>query len=269
MTTVEIDGISWAYSERGHGPTVLFLHGTLASQSTFAGIVDDLSDRYRCIALDWPGHGASGYHPGGWTSDDLVAGLIAMIETTAEGPVALVGQSQGGAVALRVALRRPDLLWALVTMSAGPDGPSQDACDALARLGTTLAFGSTHERSAAVRMMQTGFHTPGWASANPIAAQRELEVMLSHDRAAMQSVTAIASTYESVQPQLSRITGPTLVMWGADDVRADWGPAMVRALPNARLVTVPDAGHHLTHDAPDRCARTIGSFLDHERPPDD
>ncbi|RYF53308.1 MAG: alpha/beta fold hydrolase, partial [Comamonadaceae bacterium] len=92
---VDIDGVRWSYTDRGAGPLVLFLHGTLASSAMFDGLIDSLADRYRCVAVDWPGHGNSRYAPEGWTSDDLHAGVIRLIGELGAPTVSLVGLSQG------------------------------------------------------------------------------------------------------------------------------------------------------------------------------
>lgn len=261
MRSTQIRGIRWSYEESGDGPSVLLLHGTLGSHKMFDPLVDVLSARFRCIAVDWPGHGESGFDEHGWTSDDLVAGVVELIESLDLGPVTLIGLSQGGAVALRVTLARPNVVTALVTMSAGPDGPAAPALESMKKLGQLLCDGSDDERLAALRAQQLAFHTPGWVDAEPEAAQREIDVMSAHDRRAMPAVTRVPATYESVESRLAEITQPTLVIWGVDDVRAGLGPTMVDAIPRSRLATIPNAGHHLMHDAPGAVIDEVTNFL--------
>lgn len=265
---VDIRGIAWAHHVSGEGvPDVILLHGTLASHRMYDPVVARLAQRCTCTAVDWPGHGASGYSISGWTADDLVEGLISFIEqVSGSAPVALVGLSQGGAIALRTALRRPDLVSALVTLSAGPDGPSPDACRGMAELGTVLATGTDGERKTAVAGLQTGFHAAGWVAAHPREADVERAQILAHPREAMVSVTSVPATYGTVEPELAEVRCPTLVMWGDQDPRAFWGPRMVEAIPDSRLVTVPDAGHHLIHDAPAEVVDHIVEFLEPHLP---
>ena len=260
---VDAGGVSWAHwiSDEG-APDVVLLHGTLASHRMFDPLVARIAPRYTCTAVDWPGHGASGYSVTGWTADDLVEGLVAFIDQVGGGaPLALVGLSQGGAISLRTALRRPDLVSALVTLSAGPDGPSPAACRRMADLGTVLATGSDKERLAAVTGFQAGFHAEGWVADHPREAEIERLEILSHPREAMVAVTGVPATYDSVESELSAVRCPTLVMWGDHDPRAFWGSRMVDAIPDSRLVTVPDAGHHLLHDAPVQVVDHIAQFL--------
>ena len=59
MTTIQTRAGRVAYREYGSGPTVLLLHATLHDRHDFDPIVETLAQRYRTIAVDWPGHGDS------------------------------------------------------------------------------------------------------------------------------------------------------------------------------------------------------------------
>jgi pimeloyl-ACP methyl ester carboxylesterase len=261
--SIELDGVRWAYAEHGSGPLVLFFHGTLAGKQMFARQVEALSDRYRCVAFDWPGHGDSGYDPAGWTVPDLVDAVPRLIAALGEPAAVLVGLSQGGACSLRVALDHPERVLALVTMGAGPDGPAREAAAGLAQLGLTLRDGADDERRAVVEELQRGFfHAPGWVDDHPDDAEAELALILSHDRDAMPLATRIPASYDTVEGRLKGVACPSLVIWGADDVRADWGPRMVALMPDARLLTLPDCGHHVALDQPLATTAALSVFLD-------
>lgn len=258
----EIGGIRWAYTDQGKGPLVVFLHGTFASGAMYQGVIRTLQDRYRCVAVDLPGHGRSGFDPDGWTLEDVVEGVGTLISTFDAGPATLVGLSQGGAVAMRVALKYSTLVEALVTQGAGPDGPAREAVDAMAAFGRVLAEADDEGRRAAAVQIQPAFHASGWVQAHPQAAEQELSVILQHDRRAVALLAQVPGTADSIEAQLNQITCPSLVMWGNEDPRAFWGTKMVAAMPAAQLVIVEHAGHHMNSDAPLVCAREIGRFLD-------
>lgn len=260
--STDIDGIRWAYTECGDGPLVMFLHGTFASGAMYRDVIHTLQDRYRCVAVDLPGHGRSGFDPRGWTVDDVANGVGQLITTIGGGPVTLVGLSQGGAVAMRVAIKHPDLVRALVIQGAGPDGPAREAAEALAAFGRVLAEADDDRRRAAAAELQPAFHATGWVQAHPHEAEQELSVILRQDRQATELVARVPGGATSIEDKLADITCPALVMWGEEDPRAFWGPKMVAAMRAARLVTVEHAGHHMNSDAPDVCADEIGRFLD-------
>ncbi len=265
MTTAaaEIDGVRWAYDEVGEGPLLLLFHGTLSGKAVYAEQLPTLSRRCRVVAVDWPGHGDSGFDPGGWTVADLVDAVPRLIDALGERTAILAGVSQGGAISMRVALRSPERVTGLITMSAGPDRPADQAIAMITRVGQVLANGADSERRSALEEVQrNAFHAPGWVDAHPAAAAWELELMLGHPPEAMPHATRIPATYDSIEDRLGEIQCPALVIWGEHDVRAFWGPRMAELMPNARLITLPGAGHHVTLDAPDATTAAIAEFVD-------
>jgi pimeloyl-ACP methyl ester carboxylesterase len=262
-SAIDVDGVRWAFEERGSGSAVLFFHGTLASRGQFAAQVEALAGHYRCVAFDWPGHGESGWDPDGWSVGDLVEGVPRLIDALGEERVTLVGLSQGGAIGMRVAIRFPERVRALVTMSAGPDPLPAETADAMRRLGRHLAVADDDERRAALADLQRSvLHAPGWAQSHPEAAERELSVMLGHDRTALPLVTAIPSGYEDISDRLADIRCPTLIVWGEHDARASRGPQMAAAIPDSTLVEIEGAGHHVAVEAPEATTDAVERFLD-------
>jgi pimeloyl-ACP methyl ester carboxylesterase len=261
--SVDLDGIRWAYDESGEGPLLLLFHGTLSGKAVYSHQIPVLATRCRAVAVDWPGHGDSGFDPAGWTVADLVDSVPRLIDALGERTAILAGVSQGGAISMRVALRSPERVDGLVTMSAGPDPPGAEAVATMAALGNQLAHGTDAERRAALENLQRKwFHAPGWVDVHPEEAEREIALMLGHTREAMPGVTRIPTTYDSIEARLGEISCPTLVIWGEHDVRAYWGPPMAEQIPDARLVSIPGAGHHVTLDAPEEVATTIAAFVD-------
>jgi pimeloyl-ACP methyl ester carboxylesterase len=266
--TSSIDGIPWAWEAVGEGPCVCFFHGTFGSRTVWDSAVGALAERYRCVAVDWPGHGRSGFNPVGWTVEDLVRGVPQLLADAGVGRAVLVGLSQGGAISLRVALSRPDLVAALVTVGAGPDGPAPDVAAGLARLGGELAVADEPGRRARLADLQDGYHAPGWARREPGTAERELAAMSSLAPQAYPLLTRIPGQYGTVEDELDRIRCPALVVWGAHDPRAFWGPRMVELISAARLAVIDNAGHHVPLDAPAEFNRVLSCFLDDLSLPD-
>jgi pimeloyl-ACP methyl ester carboxylesterase len=261
--SIDVDGIRWAYEEAGEGPLLLLFHGTLSGKAVYRDQLPVLSSRCRAVALDWPGHGDSGFDPAGWTVSDLVATVPKVIDALGERTAILAGVSQGGAISMRVALRSPERVAGLITMSAGPDRPADSAIAMITRVGQTLAHGSDDERRAALQEVQSNaFHAPGWVDSHPEVAAWELDLMLGHAREAMPLATRIPASYESIEEELGDISCRALVIWGEHDIRAFWGEPMAERIPNARLITLAGAGHHVTLDAPQATAAAIAEFVD-------
>lgn len=260
--TSSIEGVPWAWEASGEGPCVCFFHGTLGSRAVWDSAVGELAGRYRCVAVDWPGHGRSGFNPAGWTVEDLVRAVPVLLADAGVQRAVFVGLSQGGAISLRVALSRPDLLAGLVTVSAGPDGPAPDIAAGLARLGAELAAADEPGRRGRLANLQDSYHAPGWTRREPEAAERELAAMSSLVPQAYPLLTRIPGQYGTVEDELGGITCPALVVWGAHDPRAFWGARMAELISTARLAVIDNAGHHVPLDAPTEFNRVLACFLD-------
>src|SRR5262245_22240085 len=109
------------YDESGAGPTLLLMAAGAHDRHDWDLVRPRLAERFRTVAIDWPGHGGSPLPAPGWTSD--AAGFADVVEdvvdTLGGSPVAVMGNSIGGFVAGRLAARRPDRVSALVLVDSG------------------------------------------------------------------------------------------------------------------------------------------------------
>jgi pimeloyl-ACP methyl ester carboxylesterase len=94
-----------AYSDTGSGPPLLFIHGLTFSRQTWDPIVDRLSDRHRCIAVDLPGHGVSG--GSGADPRAVVTRLHATAAAAGVDTPVVVGHSAGALMATGYAASYP------------------------------------------------------------------------------------------------------------------------------------------------------------------
>ena len=215
------------------------------------------------MAFDWRGHGKSGFDPNGWTHRELVADLYAMIGALGEEHAIVAGVSQGGAVSTRLALDHPECVRALINMCAGPAAPPPAGQMRFRSFVAMLASEMDEEkrRSAAREFAATIFHAPGFPERVPERFEQEIDVILSHDRDVVELLPGVPEGYDDILPRLREISCPSLVIWGEYDGRPEMGGIMAEAIPDAELVMVPDAGHHVNVDAPDACAAAIGAFV--------
>ncbi|MEO6510498.1 MAG: alpha/beta hydrolase, partial [Nocardioides sp.] len=129
MPVLEVNGAQVYVEDTGPptgrpaAETVVFGHGVLFSGRSFAGQVERLRDRYRCVTIDWRGQGRSPAARSGYDMDTLSLDAAGVIEGLGAGPVHYVGLSMGGFIGIRLAARRPDLVRSLVLLdtSAGPE----------------------------------------------------------------------------------------------------------------------------------------------------
>lgn len=114
----EVEGLRIAYESFGSGdPPVLLVHSGFGDRSYYNQVASRLSTRHRVVTLDLRGHGLSDT-PSAVTIEDFVTDVIAVADATGVSGAVLCGHSMAGAVALLVALARPDLAGAVVMLDA-------------------------------------------------------------------------------------------------------------------------------------------------------
>lgn len=223
-------GPLWA-EQTGTGRPLVLLHGNGESHRVFDRMVPLLVSQRRLVALDSRGHGVSPRGDGPLTiarmADDVDEALSALGLTAVD----LLGFSDGGNVALELALRHPGRIGALVVVGANlfPDG---------LKASTLLPMRAVH----------VVLHQVGRVSRRARAAEERWALMTDDPH---------------IDPSdLARVGVPALVVAGRRDVvRPDHTRLIASSLPAALLATVEHAGHMLPVTHPEQLARLVESFL--------
>lgn len=255
----------------GDGPPVVFLHGIADSAQTWQWVMRILAERYRLIAPSFPGFGQSDKPAVAYSPELFTRFALALLDAVGLERVCLVGNSLGGLVALRLALSAPARVSALVLIGSAGLGRAVSLPMRLLSLPGV--------RNMAVRWFGTPLGAQLWVS--------QLEALLiagsnpSHWRERMHQMArtpgyleAVAATTASginlrgqrevLLDQLSKLTVPTLILWGESDriVPVRHAQAAVARLVQGRLEVLPDCGHLPQVEKPDRVADLLGDFLD-------
>lgn len=264
LQQVRINGTLYRYRDIGEGPTLLFAHGLFASHHIFAAQVQVLSHSYRCIVLDMPGHGLSGYDPAGWTLDDLSGDLALMIDELALGKVTIVGQSQGAMVALRLAARHPEQLAGLVLIGTSARAELPERLENWRRQRETLLNGSDAAREALFSTIQAYVNSADWLQHHPHEAAEERAMMDAHDREGLAlALDAAVFNRGDIMHLLPTIAVPTLVIVGEEDraTPVELSKEIAALLPDAQLLTLAKIGHHPPTEAADAVTAAIAGFI--------
>lgn len=265
-----IDGEVIHYIDRGAGPALIFLSGFGGSAFSWRHALDAFADRYRVIAIDYPGLGYSerdANQPLGL--NDHARRIARVMDTLQIERATVVGHSMGGTVALRLAAMFPGKVERLVLMGA-PNPAEHTAWErAVRRLRGMEYLGPVLERSPwmvnrAMRVALTQMvHDPEcvtqeWIDgyARPLA-QRDTGrclVRLAH------------CARDEAPLDISQITTPTLVVSGAFDrvIPVTVGRSIAAALPHAEHIVMPNVGHMAPEEAPEHFHEMVEAFLARE-----
>jgi len=261
---VTIDGVSLAFDEEGAGPDVVCLHAIGHGAADFIRLRRRLCDRYRVLALDWPGQGTSG--------DDHVPASAVRYARLLEGFLAatgvtrpvLIGNSIGGAVALRHAAQHPDRVAALVLENPGGLAATDDLLSrtALAAMARFFAAGSRGARwfprafAAYYRLFVLQRRAAVAERRAIVASAFEIAPVLE------QAWRSFATPEADTRALASRITCPVLFAWAVRDQFVQLGRSLpaIRRFANARLEKFP-AGHAAHLETPEAFEARVEHFL--------
>jgi pimeloyl-ACP methyl ester carboxylesterase len=265
------------------GPRVVFVHGLFGQGKNWTTVAKGLADRHRVTLLDLPNHGHSP-----WTDRidygdmaDLVAAELASYGE----PVTLVGHSMGGKVAMTLALRRPELVRALVVVDIAPveyplqGGRTDDEDEEASPFGAFIAamkamdLGALQTRDDADAALRTAVPS---RMVRGFLLQSLVREGLSTEEGAPPGRWSWRLNLDLLERDLGELRrfpeppagatydGPVLWIAGANShyVLPRDRERMDELFPSTRLVRIKNAGHWVHSEQPEVFLQTLQLFLD-------
>lgn len=265
-----VDGVRISYRDRGSGPPVVLLHGTPSYSYEWRNVAPIIERRgFRVITYDLLGYGSSERPIDRDTSVDTQVELFKkLVVHLGVVKPAVIGHDIGGAMAQVLAVESPDSVSAIALL----DTVSYDSWPSRTWRRIIEGHGDSY-----VSLSRSEFHGIMRRQLQMTVAspERMQGTVLDEYLAPHEGALGRASFFEHqvrhydssctrrVAQRLHELTLPVLVVWGERD---EWQPLryahqLVSEIPTAGLVTIPDAGHFLTEDAPGHVAEELLTFL--------
>jgi len=263
MPLLDVNGVSLYYESTGTGrETIVFAHGLLWSGEMFAAQVAEFSKRYRCVTFDFRGQGRTPVTASGYDMDTLTNDAAGLIEALSLGAVHFAGLSMGGFVAMRLAARRPELVRTLILLETSCEPEPKEKVGRYKTLGFVgRYFGYA---AVAAQVMPIMFGATFMNDATRAAERnRWRERLIANDRVGIQRALAGVIGRAGLEDELAKITAPTLVIVGDEDVATvpEKSERIRAGIAGAKLVLIPNAGHSSTIEEPDAVNAEIASCL--------
>jgi pimeloyl-ACP methyl ester carboxylesterase len=262
----DIDGVRIHYQEKGTGTPLVLLHGFTSSTYSWKDVFEPLSQNFRVIAVDLKGFGFSGKPDGDYSrraQATLVGHLLDYLKIE---KAWLCGNSMGGEIALNFALQNPQRVERLILIDSagvtvtgsGSLAPRYLLLPVVGRIVTALALTS----DKLVRQgLEKSFYDQTKVTNERVAYYYRPLKTRGGQLAAVRARTQ-ANEFP-VEPELGRISMPTLIIWGAQDalIPLEAGIKMNKLIKESRLVIFDSCGHLPQEEVPARVVDEITKFI--------
>jgi 2-hydroxy-6-oxonona-2,4-dienedioate hydrolase/4,5:9,10-diseco-3-hydroxy-5,9,17-trioxoandrosta-1(10),2-diene-4-oate hydrolase len=276
--TVTVAGKPMFVAEAGDGPPVVMLHGGgpgASGVSNYSRNIDALAQHFRVLVPDMPGYGRSAKSwekqdrsdPFGYLAD-MIRGLI---DELSIGTASLVGNSYGGAAALRLALDTPERVDKLVLMGPGGIGttrglPTAGLTSLLSYYGGDGPSRDKLETFIRQYLVYDGACIPDSLIDTRYTASVDPEVVADPPLRRPSGPTALRTLWRmdlTRDKRLKHLQTPTLVLWGRNDKvnRPAGGPMLANLMPNADLLMTSCTGHWMQWERAELFNRIAVDFL--------
>lgn len=244
------------FTERGSGPPLLLVHGLMVTGEMFEPVIERFVARHRVIVPDLRGHGRSRGLPPPYTAAQLASDLFHLLDYLGIDSTAVLGYSQGGAIAQQFVLDHPKQCNRLVL-----------ACTYAYNMATPREWLEGHLAPLLIRVLGLRRLANLVVSQSMLKVDREraewlADVMASQDGTLMLTAWKETMAFDSRQ-RLTEIQCPTLVIAGSNDqgVPIHHARMLHEGIPGSQLVIIDGADHALMWTHTDEFVRVIEKFL--------
>jgi len=275
---IDVSGIPTYLEDCGDGEAVLLMHGSgpaITAAMSWDPVIPQIAAHRRVLSVDMPGYGRSAPLERPDTPENVAIHLEALLDELDIPRVAAVGHSRGGRIAVELAIRSPQRLSSLAVIGSGsvaPGGHVNEDGSFTAAAIALVNFG--RDGNTSYERLRDAYNTQLYDEANlPDEVLRKAyeesvsSGTMAHFVAQMiendplnyyhkQDLAAFRAKLESIELD-------TLVVWGREDECSTYQRAMtlIDVLPNVEFVVLPQCGHFVMLDQPERFASIINGYL--------
>lgn len=245
------------FAERGSGSPLLLVHGLMVTGEMFEPVLEQLATRHRVIVPDMRGHGQSRGLPPPYTAAQLASDLARLLDHLGLHSTAVLGYSQGGAIAQQLVLDHPGRCERLVL-----------ACTYAFNMSTTREWLEGHLAPLLIRTLGMKRLADLVVSQSMLQVDQEranwlADLMANQDRTLMLAAWKETMAFDS-RKRLAEIRCPTLVIAGSNDqgVPIHHAQMLHDGIPGSQLVMIDGADHALIWTHTDEFLRVTEEFLE-------
>ncbi len=255
----------------GSFPVILFGHSLSFDGTIWNEQIKTLSKHFRIITIDFYGHGKSSSPNKTYSLEDVADDLIVLMNYLSLEKIAYAGLSIGGMIGMRLALRHPDRIkaMALLNTSAEAEDPQRrKTYEQYNEMSHNHANDNNKSMTAiesqnnVMSKMLTGLmFSSGFRKNNPETI-KSYEKQLTQQHSNLYWITKALLARKSIRNDLKTLHLPVLVVTSENDVAipSEHPRYIAETIPNATLVTLPQAGHMTPLECPEKINTLLYNF---------
>ena len=265
---IDVEGVRTRYVEEGEGEkAIIFIHGFSSSLYTWRSCLGPIAKHYRVVALDLKGFGFSGKPETEYTIDRYADFVVHFMDAVGLKSATLCGNSMGGNIAWRTALKYPDRVEKLILVDASGYPSQHRGMPFFLKLGSLPGVGEMLSFSITRGRIRSSLESAYYDTA--LVAERTVDVYYYSMRTegAMRAVLArLRSSRDEAEKwkdRISELNLPTLIVWGDSDtwIEPENAERFHRDIAGSELVIIPECGHLPQEEKPEEFAISILDFM--------
>ena len=263
MPAINIRGADYFYELSGNGnETLVFSHGFLMDSEMFRYQSDYFKDKYRILTFDWRSQGKSQVVNSGFDMDELYLDAVELLEKLNLKNVHWTGVSMGGFIGMRIAARNPGLLKSLVLADTSDEGEILSKKIRWGMLAYIFRYFGARPVTKGIQKAifgKTSLNSPAFKPILDEYAHKWTQL----DKKAIFQIAWKIFNRKPMTDELKNIMVPTLVVVGEEDIARPYEEAvrLMGRIKNARLQTIPEAGHSSPLEQPEVFNMVLENFL--------
>ncbi|HQR07089.1 MAG TPA: alpha/beta hydrolase [Gemmatales bacterium] len=265
MPIIHANGVDLFYESMGTGEPLLILAGFACDHTIWAKVVPALARQYRVISFDNRGMGQSPASKSPVSVRDMAEDAAGLLKSLGLGPVHVAGHSMGGMIAQELALAHPEMVRSLSLLAsfAQTDARGKAIIESWGDMPTKV------DPLTMTRALLPWMYTNGFYS-QPGVIDKLIQLILANPfppsaQAIYDQSRAISAS--NTTDCLNKITCPTLIMVGSDDILAPVSSSqqLAQGIRGSELVVLEKTGHGLLIETPEMVVKTMLDFLSQVR----
>lgn len=260
MPTATINGAEIHYEDVGQGFPLLLLHALTFDSRMWADQVAALSKKYRCISMDFRGHGRSSMPDRECTLEQFAEDVYGLMKELGIEQAHVAGSSLGGMVAMRLALAHPEVVRSLVLVGTSAQA---ELAERAAQYETMARISKEQGPEAIMQGVVPLFFSQAFIQGQPEKLEDFKEQFRNIDREGVYRATLATARRRDIREGIKSIRAPTLIIVGEQDLAEPVSEAetIQRQIAGSRLEKIAGAGHITSLEQPEKVTGIIEEFL--------